>query len=175
MSPPRPAGAVLAVALSCLGAPAVARVLDPTVVNAFDLRMDAGLASPVGAVGGALSVPWRYFAIEAAGGVGLTGLNLSVMPKIIPLRWSSNVLMVGVAGTVALPHISAPMGRRRSTWLTAEVAYQRSIFIDNVFYLGAGLTRGTYTSQCLNEQSTMCPAPTKALWPEIRIGFGRRY
>jgi hypothetical protein len=162
-------------ALVGLAGPAGARVTDPTVVNTLDLRMDTGLATPVGALGGALSVPWRYFALEASGGFGLTGVNLSVMPKIIPLRWDRNLLMAGVAGTVALPVTGIPMARKRTFWLTAELAYQRTLFIDNVLYLGVGLTRGGYYNQCLNEGHTMCGFEHKALWPELRVGYGRRY
>ena len=168
------AAAVSLVALST-GRPAQARVLDHTVVNTFDLRFDSGLATPVGAAGGAFSVPWRYFAIEAAGGVGLTGLNLSVMPKLIPVRWDRNSLMVGVAGTVALPHEMFPMGRKRTIWLTAEVAYQRTIFVNNILYIGAGVSAGSYWGRCLNDNRTMCPPAEKVLWPEVRLGLGRRY
>jgi hypothetical protein len=165
----------LIVTLLGLAAPARARVLDPTVVNTFDLRLDAGLATPVGALGGAMSVPFRYFAFEAAGGVGLTGVNLSVMPKLIPVRWDRNQLLVGVAATVALPLTGAPMARKRTYWLTGELAYQRTLFIDNILYLGLGITRGSYYNQCLNEGQTMCGIENKALWPELRIGYGRRY
>jgi hypothetical protein len=168
-----PAALVLA-ALLAPGGRAQARITDPAAINNFDLRLDMGLATPVGAAGGAISVPWRYFAIEAAGGVGLTGLNFSVMPKLIPLRWDRNQLLVGVAGTVALPHEAFPMGRKRSLWLTGEIAYQRTVFIDNIFYVGLGVTAGRYWNKCLNE-GRMCGVENKALWPEIRIGFGRRY
>jgi hypothetical protein len=169
-------GAALAFLVACASSfDAQARVTDPTAINTFDLRMDAGLASPVGALGGAISVPFRFFAAEVSSGLGATGLNLSVMPKIVPLRWGRNQLLVGVAGTVSLPHEIAPMGRKRSYWLTAEVAYQRNIFIDNILYLAAGVTRGSYLGQCLNEGHSTCPIEAKVLWPEIRIGLGRRY
>lgn len=165
----------LVAALVTTGAAAQARVTDPTAINTVDLRLDMGLASPVGAMGGALSVPWRWFAMEVAGGVGLTGVNLSVMPKVIPLRWDRNQLLVGVAATLVLPHQSFPMGRKQSRWLTAEVAYQRTIFIDNILYLGLGMTAGSYWGKCLNEGNTMCPPEKSAVWPEVRVGFGRRY
>lgn len=154
---------------------ASARVTDPTAINTVDLRFDTGLATPVGAAGGAISVPWRYFALEAAGGFGLTGINLSVMPKVIPLRWDRNQLLAGVAATVALPLPGIPMARERTYWLTGEVAFQRTIFIDNILYIGAGITRGSYYNQCLNANNTMCGIENQALWPELRVGLGRRY
>lgn len=175
---PLPPLARLALTAALVLAPAAAaraRVTDPAAINTADLRFDVGLATPVGAVGGAVSVPWRYFAIEAAGGVGLTGINLSVMPKVIPLRWDRNQLLVGVAATLVLPHEAFPMGRKQSRWLTAEVAFQRTIFIDNILYVGLGVTAGSYWGKCLNDNQTMCSAEQKVLWPELRIGFGRRY
>jgi hypothetical protein len=165
----------VAFALAGAARPAGARVTDPTAINRFDLRLDAGVASPVGMLGGALSVPFRFFAAEVSGGVGGTGLNLSVMPKIVPLRWDRNQVLVGLAGTVALPHEFAPQGRKRSYWLTGELAYQRNMFIDNVLYVAVGLTRGSYLSQCLNEMHTMCPPEAQVMWPELRVGYGRRY
>jgi hypothetical protein len=158
-----------------VASPALARVTDPTAINTLDLRLDAGLATPVGALGGAISVPFRYAALEASGGFGLTGVNLSIMPKLIPLRWGRNQLLVGAAATVALPVTGIPMARKRTFWLTGEVAFQRTLFIDNILYIGAGLTRGGYYNQCLNEGNTMCGLEHRALWPELRVGFGRRY
>jgi hypothetical protein len=167
--------AALAFLLVGLAAPAQARVTDPAAVNTLDLRFETGLATPIGFLGGSLSVPWRYFALEASGGFGLTGVQLSVMPKIIPLRWDRNQLMAGVGATVALPVTGIPMARERTYWLTAEVAYQRTMFIDNILYIGAGVTRGSYYNQCLNLMNTMCGVENKVLWPELRLGFGRRY
>jgi hypothetical protein len=158
-----------------VAAPAQARITDPTAISNFDLRFDVGLATPVGAVGGTFALPFRYFGVDLSGGVGATGLNLSVMPKVVPLRWDRHAILVGGGFTIALPHEMAPMGRKRSTWLTAEVAYQRSIFIDNVLYLGLGVTGGSYWGRCQNENETRCPAEEKVLWPTIRVGYGRRY
>jgi hypothetical protein len=67
------------------------------------------------------------------------------------------------------------MARKRTYWLTGEVAFQRTIFVDNILYIGAGITRGSYYNQCLNEGNTMCGIENKALWPELRVGLGRRY
>jgi hypothetical protein len=166
--------ACLALVLVGASTPAQARVTDPTAINRFDLRLDAGIASPVGMLGGAVNVPFRFFAVELSAGVGGTGLNLSLMPKIVFARWGRNQLLAGVGATVALPHEFAPMGRARSYWLTAEIAYQRNLFIDNVLYVAAGATRGSYLGQCLNENS-MCPRQEDVTWPELRVGFGRRY
>lgn len=170
----RPLLAALTLSVA-LATPALARVTDPAAVNTLDLRLDAGLATPVGALGGVLSVPWRYAAVEVGAGLGVTGVHLSVMPKVIPARWGRNLLLVGVGGNVVLPVTGLPMARERTWWLTGEVAFQRTVFIDNVLYIGAGLTRGSYYNQCLNEGNTLCGGEQKVLWPELRVGFGRRY
>lgn len=146
------------------------RMIDKEAISRFDTRFEVSLAGPAGAVGGTLSVPWKFFAIEGSAGWGLTGINLSLMPRLIPLRWGPNAVSVGFAGTYTHPVGIEPLGAGPSWYVTAEAAYQRAVFIDNVVFIGAGVTHG----EARPYEPTRDPA-YRATWPELRFGWGRRY
>lgn len=169
----RGAGAAFALAALAIAGPARGeRVTDPNAINRYDTRFDVGAASPVGSVGGTIAVPWRYAAVEGSLGWGLTGAQLSIMPKAIPLRWHKSALALGVAATLTIP--TKPMsslGDRRSFFQTAELSYQRAVFVDNVFYVGVGITRGqVYPTDV---EQTFEPGEV-VYWPAVRIGWGVR-
>lgn len=149
------------------------RVTDPTVINAFDLRFEAGAGSPVASIGGTFSVPFRFAALEASGGWGWTGINGSLGVRLIPVRFGRNAISLGVAGTLTKPLGFEPLGGGRSWFTTAELAYQRVVFIDNVLFLAAGPTYGRIVPAVSGNAKEDRPFLT--LFPSFRIGWGRRY
>jgi hypothetical protein len=153
---------------------AAPRVTDPTIINRFDTRVDVGLATPVGAIGGTISVPWRHVVLDGSLGWGLTGAQLSVMPKVVPFRRGRHAVMLGLAATLAQPTFHSILGRERSFWQTAELAYQRATYIDSIFYVGAGVTRGTVRPRHLDGGGAATADDRVVYWPMVRLGWGMR-
>jgi hypothetical protein len=156
-----------------LAMPAAAqRVTDPNVINRFDTRFEVGLASPVGMVGGTLSVPWQHAAVDASLGWGLTGAQVSLMPKWIPVRWDRSALMVGAGATLAIPTLPfSYLGERRTFFQMAEVAWQRAVLIDNLVYVGLGVMRGPIYAV---DGEGGPPSGKVVYWPALRVGWGVR-
>jgi hypothetical protein len=165
----------LALAAVAAGAPgrAGARVTDPTAINRFDLRFEAGVGGPAGSGGGTLSIPWRFVALEGAIGWGWTGVNGSLGLRLIPARWGPNSLSVGAYGTRTHPLGFEPLGGGPSWFGTADVAYQRVVFIDKIVFIAAGVSYGRFVP--VPSGDARRDRPYDAYFPAVRAGWGRRY
>lgn len=178
----RSASRLIVAALARLGAAAAglgyggaaqARVTDPTAINAFDLRFEAGAGSPVASIGGTFSLPFRFAALEASGGWGWTGINGSLGLRLIPFRFGPNAVSLGGAGTLTKPLGFEPFGGDDSHFGTVDLAFQRVVFIDKILFIAVGATYGriapTPTGRAKEDR------PYYTAFPSLRVGWGRRY
>jgi hypothetical protein len=149
-----------------------------------ELRLDTGLASAVGLAGVAYSIGltqnWR---LEAAAGLGRSGLQLSLMPQY---AWSDETYerFVGIGLAAALPidlpgQASAYEARAPVLWLNADLLGARYRSSSGVVVVGAlGIT------MALNDGFRVCSSVDEGCFesdfqsvqwfpiPQFRVGVG---
>jgi len=145
------------------------------------LMGNAGFCSAVGEMGATYTYsPVQSLQLELGAGLGFSGLQLSLMPKV-SVGSDRHRLVVGVGPSVGIDPDNNPPHTYVAYWLNAEMGYEYrsvggfSFLIAGGFFRGIG---GEYRGQCLFD----CEGDTKG-WPEpvtkiptlpqMRVAFGR--
>lgn len=103
-----------------------------------DVRFNWGLFSAVGFIGGTYSFsPIPQLELEAGTGLGLTGIQVSVMPKL-SLGCASHRFILGVGPSVGIDPYDGPV--HASYWLNAEIGYAYRSEGGFSFLVAAGVT-----------------------------------
>jgi hypothetical protein len=133
--------------LLALGLPAVALAHDggsvPDRSGAKSRLMgNMGIGSAVGELGATFTyAPRSAVQIELGAGLGLTGFQLSLMPKAtVGTRYDRFV--IGVGPSLAIGTNIKPEQTCVSLWLNAEVGYEFRSVSGFSFLMAAGITKG---------------------------------
>ncbi len=147
----------------------------------LQVRGDLGVGSAIGAIGvSAAYQPIDWIEIEAGLGVGLSGFQTSLMPKLA-LGGQHHRFITGVGASVGWGHRSTfPRDYDRPVlWLNVDaVGYEYTSDAGFVFFAAMGGTRALDGSAlCVQDQHSDCRPNeridlTKETWPQGRIGFG---
>jgi hypothetical protein len=116
----------------------------PTDRTAAKSRLmgNMGIGSAVGEMGATFTyAPRPELQIELGAGLGLTGLQLSLMPKA-SLGSRHHRFLVGVGPSTAIGTNTKPAATCVSWWLNAEVGYEYRSASGFSFLLAAGITKG---------------------------------
>lgn len=160
-----------------------ARALPATAVSKKNLLQGSlGLGSPVGALGLSYAyMPVRQVEIEIGGGLGFTGYQVAVMPKLA--LGTSDRLVIGLGPSVSVD--ASGEGKRNAIgyWLNGEIGYRHSTAFGLSVLAAVGVSyglSGTVHTTC----GVDCPAGTShepgdsivgKLLPEMRIALGRAF
>ena len=146
------------------------------------LMGNMGVASAIGEMGGTLTyAPLPEVQIELGAGIGFSGFQLSVMPKL-SVGERHHRLTLGVGPSVGLSSNNNPKETCISYWLNAEAGYEFRSSGGFSFLLALGVGRGLagkvpgYGAPGVAETGDAYPpepATDFRLFPEGRIAFGR--
>lgn len=145
----------------------------PTVI----IRADVGVGSAVGSVGLALArAAGDYAQIEAGVGIGGSGVQLSLMPKLL-FGSPFNHFICGAGLSLAVPTNPAE-ATGYPIWLNVDVVGFEHLS-DNgfAFLIAAGLTQGLGNGRACGDVNP-CDDPlqlkdvTRILLPQFRVGLG---
>jgi hypothetical protein len=141
------------------------------------LQGNLGLGSPVGALGLSYTyAPIRQVQIEAGGGLGFSGYQLSAMPKLVFGR-AGDRLVLGIGPSLSIDTASDSKQTDVGYWMNGEIGYQHDtgsgLTVLAAVGIGYGMT-GTMHSSCAEN----CPGnPSRSIagdvMPELRIAIGR--
>jgi hypothetical protein len=134
----------------------------PPEERRHSVRLDVGFLSPVGLAGLAYSYDFtKRLTLEAGLGVGFSGVQLSVMPKLV-LGNGKHSALFGLGASVGID----PDSSRHTVWpyLNGEVGYQLRAQNGFTFQASLGVTGSYY--KISNHAFSGNVAPT------VRIGFG---
>lgn len=141
-----------------------------------------GLASAVGEVGGTLTYsPVPAFQIELGIGLGITGLQYSVMPKLSLGHLPRYHLILGLGPSLSGLHKDIEGVVQYSVWLNGEVGYEYRSPGGFAFLVAGGFTYAlasdqTYSScyaYCDSDQNYPLRHVAGSIYPQGRIAFGR--
>jgi hypothetical protein len=163
--------------------PASPKPLAPPAASPFTqaARIDLGLASAIGFLGVTYSLsPVRAFIAELGVGAGYSGLQLSVMPKLV-IGASAHRFVVGAGPSVGIPGLTivtnnGPFGgnqRERviAPWINAEIGYDYRSRTGSTFLVAGGVTVGLGHGCVVTLDS--CAELYGLVLPQLRVGFGR--
>ncbi|HEX8107080.1 MAG TPA: hypothetical protein VF516_05090 [Kofleriaceae bacterium] len=145
-----------------------------------EVRFDLGIASAVGLAGVTYS---RSVAagllVELGIGGGVSGLQLSVMPKLV-LGASTSRFVVGVGASVGIPGVEivtddGPFGSNENKrvitpWLNAEIGYDFRSTSGASFLVAGGITVALAHGCATGIDS--CSELYGLVLPQIRVGYG---
>ncbi len=141
-----------------------------------------GLASVVGEIGGTLTyAPARAFQIELGVGLGITGLQFSVMPKLSLGHLPTYHLILGLGPSLSGLQKDAQGVVQYSVWLNGEVGYEYRSPTGFSFLVAGGFTYALASDQTYGSCHVYCDSdkiyPVKqfsgSVFPQGRIAFGR--
>ena len=141
-----------------------------------------GLASAVGEVGGTLTYsPVPAFQIELGVGLGITGLQLSVMPKLSLGHLPRYHLILGLGPSLSGLHKDSQGVVQYSVWLNGEVGYEYRSPGGFAFLVAGGFTYAVASDQTYKSCYAYCDSdqiyPLRhfagSIYPQGRIAFGR--
>ena len=146
------------------------------------IMFDLGLGSPVGLIGGTLTfLPWPQFEAELGMGLGISGVQFSVMPKL-SVGSAERHFVLGIGPSVGIGKNANPSRLCVSYWLHAEVGFETRSRSGASFLLAFGVVRGLggempgYGVIGVTEQGeAVGPEPISdlpPLLPEFRIAWG---
>lgn len=174
--------------LTVLGSSAVAMAqgahmaLPPAAVSKQNLLQGTlGLGSPVGALGLSYAhMPVKQVEIEIGGGLGFSGYQVAVMPKLS--LGESDRLLVGLGPSVSID-ASSDEKRHIGYWLNAEVGYRHSTAFGLSVLAAIGVSyglAGTVHTACGIGCAASAPAGAGEaiagrLFPAMRVAFGRAF
>jgi hypothetical protein len=163
--------------------PASPEALAPPAMPPFTqaVRLDLGLASAIGFLGVTYSLsPVRAFIAELGVGAGYSGLQLSVMPKLV-LGASAHRFVVGAGASVGIPGLTivtnnGPFGGNQhehviAPWINAELGYDYRSTTGSTFLVAGGVTVGLGHGCVVSLDS--CAELHGLVLPQLRVGFGR--
>jgi hypothetical protein len=142
------------------------------ITSRNEVRVDSGFfgAGGFGGVSGARVFPSQGFMLEAGLGFGLSGVQASVMPRLM-FGSEADRFMIGGGLSVGLPLYRSYV-KGLPTWLDLElVGYQHrfrgglTMFAAAGFMVGLG--GGRYCSDCSAGDSE-----TGSVFPDARLGLG---
>ncbi len=174
--------------LTVLGSSAVAvaqgthRALPQASVSKQNLLQGTlGLGSPVGALGLSYAhMPVKQVEIEVGGGLGFSGYQVAVMPKLS--LGETDRLLVGLGPSVSVD--ASNDGKRHiGYWLNAEVGYRHSTAFGLSVLAAIGMSyglAGTVHTACGIGCAASAPGATGdpisgRLFPAVRVAFGRAF
>lgn len=142
---------------------------------------DVGLASAVGLLGGTYTYsPVPAIQFELGAGVGFTGIQLSLMPKLLAGR-NGYYFVFGVGPSVGINPSEQDQHTYISYWLNAEMGYEYRSPSGFSFLLAGGVTYGLggeFRDFCLlpcdsdpRERGSSSPATGKVS-PQGRLAIG---
>ncbi len=136
----------LFIALAGLGQSAIvaAGELDGPTANAPKLRLmgNMGIASAVGEMGGTFTyAPRPEVQLELGVGLGLTGAQFSLMPKLTAGS-GQHRFVLGVGPSLGVGNNPEPAVTCESLWLNAEVGYDYRSPSGLSFLVAVGITKG---------------------------------
>jgi hypothetical protein len=148
----------------------------------FRLMGNMGLASAVGEMGSTVTfAPRPELQIELGAGLGLSGFQLSLMPKAT-VGTRRDRFVIGIGPSVAIGTNTNPRQTCVSLWLNAEVGYEFRSIAGFSFLVAAGITKGIAgTMPGMGAPGTYEPGDTTMpdavrglpVFPQGRIAFGR--
>jgi hypothetical protein len=176
--PSGPPGMTVPIASPAATAPAVPTESAGTIAQ--ELRLDLGIASAVGFAGVTYSLaPTTGFLAELGVGVGASGLQLSVMPKLV-IGASAHRFIIGAGPSVGIPGVTivtnnGPFGSNENEhvvtpWLNAEIGYDYRSRTGAAFLVAGGITVGLAHGCAVSIDS--CTELYGLILPQIRVGFG---
>ena len=138
------------------------------------IGVNAGLASAVGEVGLTVTRAFhRRFRIEAGAGMGWSGWELSLMPKLTVLEGRHH-LVFGAGLAIALPYYNERSARDWVWWLNVDALGYERRFANGMGIsaaLGAyyGLGGGTFCNAFICTENVQ-PVPARGKWgPQTRV------
>jgi len=143
------------------------------------LQGSLGLGSPVGALGLSYAyMPVRQVEIEVGGGLGLTGYQVAVMPKLSLGEYDR--LVIGLGPSVSID--GSGEGKRNAVgyWLDGEIGYRHSTASGLSVLAAVGVSyglSGTVTTVCGIDCAARGSGESIAgrFLPEMRIALGRAF
>jgi hypothetical protein len=141
------------------------------------IRADVGVGSAVGFLGLALgAVLGDYAQIEAGVGLGASGLQLSLMPKLV-LGSRRNHFLCGVGLSLAVP-VNADESTGHPIWLNVDALGVEHLSKNGLaFLIAAGFMKGLGNGTACGD-FVPCDEPgqlkdvTRILAPQFRLGVG---
>lgn len=159
------------------------RMLPPaTVAKKSLLQGSMGLGSPVGALGLSYAyMPVREIEIEIGGGLGFTGYQAALMPKLS--LGANDRLVIGLGPSVSIDAFSDGKRSAVGYWLNAEIGYRHStafgLSVLAAVGVSYGLTGTVHTvcgSDCSGRPSGEAGESIAGRFlPEVRIALGRAF
>jgi hypothetical protein len=143
------------------------------------LQGSLGLGSPVGELGVSYAyAPIRQAEIEIGAGVGFSGYQLSLMPKLA-LGVGGDRFVLGVGPSASIDSGSAPKREYIAYWLNAEIGYEHrtpsGLSVLVAVGIGYGIGGETHR-QCEDDCGGSDGIAAKVggrMYPQGRIAFGR--
>jgi hypothetical protein len=148
---------------------------------------NSGLGSPVGLLGVTLTyAPVPEIQFEFGSGLGFSGFQFSLMPKLSIGRASEDRFVLGVGPSVGIGRNSNPSQGCVSWWLNVEVGYEFRSVGGFSFLMAVGVVKGlagkmpsfgpfSFSSEPSDAEWSVPPVAVASLpvLPEGRIAFGR--
>ena len=144
------------------------------------LMGNLGIGSVVGFIGGTYTyAPVPPFQLELGSGIGWTGFQFSIMPKL-SVGEKRHRFVLGVGPSLAVDPNNNPPHTYVALFLNAEVGYEYRSVGGFSFLIAAGIFRGLAgetRGQCLidcdgDTKGWSVPVP-KEVFPQGRVAFGR--
>ncbi len=157
------------------------------LASALQARVDAGIASAVGFGGIALQAqPAENARVELGGGYGITGWQLSLMPKYAIDAGNHTHYLIGFGPSVSLKKLDPAQyaSEFHSTgvgvWLNAEAGLEHVLDSGVVFFVAGGLTGAVYGNYLIARSWTLFDTgkymSVAGAWSfQGRIGVGRNF
>jgi len=139
-----------------------------------------GLGSPIGALGVSYTyVPIPQLEVEIGGGVGRSGYQCSIVPKL-SLGSTSDRLVLGVGPSISADTWNEPKRTYVGYWLSGEIGYQHTTPAGVSVLVAAGIgygLSGTMRVQCSadcasNDQGWDADIAGRVV-PQVRMAVGR--
>jgi len=145
------------------------------------LQANLGLGSPVGEIGASYTyAPLPEIQIELGTGLGYTGFQFSVMPKLALALNKSERFVVGAGPSASLDLATGPNHTYHGYWLHTEVGYEHRTASGFSLLVAAGITyglggemRGQCSADCAGDTRTWNEPIAGKMFPQARIAFGR--
>jgi hypothetical protein len=145
------------------------------------LQGSLGLGSPVGALGlSYVYMPVRQVEIEVGGGLGFTGYQVAVMPKLA--LGASDRLVIGLGPSVSIDASGEGKKNAIGYWLNGELGYRHSTAFGLSVLAAVGVSyglSGTIHACGIDCAAGASRAPDESITgkflPEVRIALGRAF
>ena len=138
-----------------------------------------GLFSAVGEIGVTYTyAPIPAFQIELGSGIGFSGPQFSLMPKL-SLGDGRNRFLAGIGPSVGLDWYGSLGSGPASYWLNVDVGYEYRTPGGYSFLVAVGIFRGIaggYHDPCVNFSNDSCLGPFEQVkgvtFPQMRFAWG---